>query len=42
MIRLAPVYATVYPLRGTRRKQPWRDQQPVRRCRRKLDAIAVS
>jgi len=42
MIRLAPVYAAAYPLRGPRRKQPWHDQQPVRRGRRKLDAIAVS
>jgi uncharacterized protein (DUF433 family)/predicted nuclease of predicted toxin-antitoxin system len=31
MIRLAPVYAAAHPLRGPRRKQPWRDQQPVRR-----------
>ena len=38
MIRLAPVYAAAYPLR----KQPWRDHQPVRRGRRKLDTIAVS
>jgi uncharacterized protein (DUF433 family) len=42
MIRLAPVYAAAYPLRGPRRKLPWRDRQPVRRGRRKLDAIAVS
>jgi uncharacterized protein (DUF433 family) len=42
MIRLAPVYAAAYPLRGPRRKQPWSDQQPVRRGRRKLDTIAVS
>jgi uncharacterized protein (DUF433 family) len=42
MIRLAPVYAAAYPLRGRPRRQPWRDQQPVRRGRRKLDAIAVS
>lgn len=42
MIRLAPVYAAAYPLRGRPRKQPWRDHQPVRRGRRKLDAIAVS
>jgi hypothetical protein len=42
MIRLAPIYAASYPLRGPRRKQPRRDQQPVRRGRRKLDAIAVS
>jgi uncharacterized protein (DUF433 family) len=41
MIRLAPVYANAYPLRGPRRKLPWRDQQPVRRGRRKLDTIAV-
>src|SRR3981081_134095 len=38
MIRLAPVYAAAYPLRGPRRKQPWRDQQPVRRGRRRLHA----
>jgi uncharacterized protein (DUF433 family) len=42
MIRLAPVYAAAYPLRGRPRRQPWRDQQPVRRARRRLDAIAVS
>jgi uncharacterized protein (DUF433 family) len=42
MIRLAPVYAAAYPLRGPKRKLPWRDRQPVRRGRRKLDAIAVS
>jgi uncharacterized protein (DUF433 family) len=42
MIRLEPVYAAAYPLRGRPRKQPWRDQQPVRRRRRQLDTIAVS
>jgi len=42
MIRLAPVYAAAYPLRGRPRRQPWHDQQPVRRGRRKLDTIAVS
>ena len=42
MFRLAPVYAVAYPLRGRPRRQPWRDQQPVRRGRRKLDTIAVS
>ena len=36
MIRLAPVYSAAYLLRDPRRKQPWRDQQPVRRARRKL------
>ena len=42
MIRLAPVYAAAYPLRGRPRQQPWRDRQPVRRMRRRLDTIAVS
>jgi uncharacterized protein (DUF433 family) len=42
MIRLAPAYAAAYPLRGRPRRQPWRDQQPVRRGRRRLDTIAVS
>jgi uncharacterized protein (DUF433 family) len=42
MIRLAPVYAAAYPLRGPPRKPPRRDQQPVLRGRRKLDAIAGS
>ena len=41
-IQLAPIYAAAYPLRGPKRKLSWRDQQPVRRGRRKLDAIAVS
>ena len=42
MIRLATVYAAAYPRRGRTRQQPWRDNQPVRRARRRLDAIAVS
>jgi uncharacterized protein (DUF433 family) len=42
MIRLAPVYAAAYPLRGRPRNQPWRDRQPLRRSRRRLDTIAVS
>jgi uncharacterized protein (DUF433 family) len=42
MIRLAPIYAAAYPLRGRPRRQPWRDHQPVRRSCRRLDAIAVS
>ena len=42
MIRLTRIYADAYPLRGPKRKLPWRDQQPVRRGRRKLDVIAVS
>jgi uncharacterized protein (DUF433 family) len=42
MVRLAPIYTAAYPLRGRPRRQPWRDQQPVRRGRRRLDAITVS
>jgi uncharacterized protein (DUF433 family) len=42
MIRLGPVYAAAYPLRGRPRKQPWRDQKPVHRARRRIDTIAVS
>ncbi len=42
MIRLAPVYAAAYPLRGRPRKQPWRDHQPVRRSRRRLADITAS
>jgi uncharacterized protein (DUF433 family) len=42
MIRLAPVYAAAYPLRGRQRRQPGPDQQPVRRGRRRLYATSVS
>ena len=42
MIRLAPVYAAAYPLRGPRRKLPWRDQPLARRGRRRLDTTAAS
>jgi uncharacterized protein (DUF433 family) len=42
MIRLAPVYAAAYPLRGRPRNQPWRDQKSVHRGRRRVDAVAVS
>jgi hypothetical protein len=42
MIRLAPVYAAAYPLRGRPRNQPWRDQKPVHRARRRIDTIALS
>jgi uncharacterized protein (DUF433 family) len=41
MIRLAPIYAAAYPLRGRPRKQPWRDQSPVRHARRPLRTIAA-
>jgi uncharacterized protein (DUF433 family) len=42
MIRPAPVYAAAYPLRGRPRRQPWRDQEPVHRTRRRVDSIAAS
>jgi uncharacterized protein (DUF433 family) len=42
MIRLAPLYAAAYPLRGRPRQQPWRERQPVRRGRRRLATIAAS
>jgi hypothetical protein len=42
MIRLAPVYAAAYPLRGRPRNQAWRDQKPVHRAWRRVDTIAVS
>jgi uncharacterized protein (DUF433 family) len=38
MIRLAPLYANAYPVRDRSRRQPWRDQLPVRRGRQKPDA----
>jgi uncharacterized protein (DUF433 family) len=41
MVRLAPIYATAYPLRGRPRKQPWNDQPPKRVSRRSLAAITV-
>jgi len=36
MLRLAPLYATAYPLRGRPRAQPWHDRRPVHETRRKL------
>jgi uncharacterized protein (DUF433 family) len=39
MVRLAPLYAAAYPLRGRPRQQPWRGKAPVRRIRRKLATI---
>ena len=36
MIRLAPLYANAYPLRGRARRRPFRDQQPIHRVRRRL------
>jgi uncharacterized protein (DUF433 family) len=40
MVRLAPVYAAAYPLRGRPRKQPWHDRPPVHVVRQRLDDIA--
>jgi uncharacterized protein (DUF433 family) len=36
MVRLAPIYAAAYPLRGRRRAQPWQDHPPIQSGRRKL------
>jgi uncharacterized protein (DUF433 family) len=41
MVRLAPIYAAAYPLRGRPRAQPWHDQPPIRVGRRKLNTIAA-
>lgn len=41
MIRLAPVYAAAYPLRGRRRTQPWHDHALIRSTRRKLATIGT-
>ena len=42
MIRLAPIYAAAYPLRGRPRTQPRHDQLPVHQTRRKLTTIKVA
>jgi uncharacterized protein (DUF433 family) len=42
MIRLAPVYAQAYPLRGRPRKHPWQDHPPVRRVRTMLPELKES
>lgn len=39
MIRLAPIYAAAYPLRGPRRAQAWRARPPTQSRRRKLASI---
>jgi uncharacterized protein (DUF433 family) len=41
MIRLAPIYAAAYPLRGRRRTQLWHDHPPIRSTRRKLVPIGM-
>jgi hypothetical protein len=40
-VRLAPIYAAAYPLRGRRRAQPWHDHPPIRSTRRKLVPIGM-
>jgi len=42
MVRLAPLYAAAYPLRGRPRAQPWREQPPAHRSRRRLATIQVA
>jgi len=42
MVRLAPIYAAAYPLRGRPRAQPWHDQTPTHRASRKLATIEVA
>ena len=42
MIRLAPIYAQAYPLRGRPRKHPWQDAEAVRRTRAPLPELKVS
>jgi uncharacterized protein (DUF433 family) len=39
MVRLAPIYAGAYPLRGRPRAHPWHDETPVQSTRRKLATI---
>ena len=39
MVRLAPVYAAAYPLRGRPRAQPWHDLPSTQVIRRKLATI---
>jgi uncharacterized protein (DUF433 family) len=42
MVRLAPLYAAAYPLRGRPRAQPWHDRPPAHRSRGKLATIEVA
>ena len=36
MVRLAPIFAQAYPIRGRPRSQPWRDRPPAQRTRERL------
>jgi uncharacterized protein (DUF433 family) len=42
MIRLAPVYAAAFPLRGSKSKFARRDKEPAGRSRRKLGTIVAN
>jgi hypothetical protein len=39
MVRLAPLYAAAYPLRGRPGAQLWHDRPPIHSARRKLATI---
>jgi uncharacterized protein (DUF433 family) len=39
MVRLAPVYAAAYPMRGRPRTQPWHGRLPIQNTRRKLATV---
>jgi len=41
MVRLSPIYAAAYPLRGRPRARPWHNQTPAHRSRRKLATIEL-
>jgi uncharacterized protein (DUF433 family) len=41
MVRVAPIYAAAYPLRGRPRTQPWHDRPPIHSTRRKLATIGA-
>jgi hypothetical protein len=42
MVRLAPIYAAAYPLRGRPRKQPWHDRPSVSQTVVKLSTIEIA
>jgi uncharacterized protein (DUF433 family) len=42
MVRLAPIFASAYPLQGRPRAQPWHDKPPIYTVRRKLAPLEAS
>ncbi len=42
MVRLAPIYAGAYPLRGRPRSRPWEDQVPLGTTRRRMVSTGVA